>query len=1030
MNKKFLYAFIGGTLGVMLLSSCVDDRYDLKKGVSTDVSIPGNTIAIPVGNLKAVQLDSLIDLEDIEILKKGDDGVYCISQKEEIEPIEETIDPISLSIDPINEELKIEFTEAEITSVHIDAEMIDPAKFETPTINLDELDDELPNVKSKVSQSITNPELEMLFSLQESGMLSPSDLPEKVDLSQVVDIENETVNCDFTYTLPDEIETIYTIQFGEDNTPGALVQVVVNHPSVLIDVDKKIDFEINFPENYKLSTYSKADEVEKYIISDQGNTVKVTDLKAEGYQTLVSFYVNEMVDVDKNITDGVISIKDQIVYNVHYKVDGSIVPTMEMSRSDFKFDVSLDMPLTFHDASGVTKDVEVDFEPVTMDFDGHFDNLQYIDSVKYVEFDEELSVIKLKASVDGDWMDYFHIKEGYSLKLKFPKELTICPIHSQYNGKGKEVIYDENEHAFYINDLSVLKSAEWDIALQKLELNVPVVNGECDMNIHAEVVSVDPDGVEHDYVLIAGEERKSMMTALNTLEGDKYANFSMDESDLVVKDAVVHTETIISTLDSHTEFSLNEEVPSEIGRIERVDFKEDVVVSLDMTIDGLEELNTDVELNLHAVLPSFLKIAPLPSSNSDINISVNGDSLIVKALYNPQEDKNLNVELACTKLDFLTEEFNGIGLVPQKSADGKAYLVYSGEILVEGEAAIRGMEFHSQVLDKTNEIVMNLNVAISDMEIKTFHGIYDAEIESVEESIALDLGEDLEFLKNEENTITLADPQIEIEIENSISIPVDMDLHLYCVDGNGSIIPTSNIHETIGIHPAEYNEEIGEIIPVKTKLFLTSSEDLEPMVGFEKVLIPELATLLAQIPDTIHINITPVINTSVTHHVDISKPLSFSASYAVNIPLKFDELNLCYKETISDINADLGEAMIEMSNVSLKAKMKITNTIPLGLALNVTPLDANGDVIDDIVIKAINIKPGLGGDILVDEQEAQEVEFEIDSRSGDLSILDKLDLSIAATSNHVTGSVGLKGSQGIKISDIVLILKGDIETEL
>ena len=576
----------------------------------------------------------------------------------------------------------------------------------------------------------------------------------------------------------------------------------------------------------------------------------------------------------------------------------------------------------------------------------------------------------------------------------------------------------------------MLKSAEWDIALQKLELNVPVVNGECDMNIHAEVVSVDPDGIEHDYVLIAGEERKSMMTALNTLEGDKYANFSMEESDLVVKDAVVHTETIISTLDSHTEFSLNEEVPNEIGRIERVDFKEDVVVSLDMTIDGLEESNTDVELNLHAVLPSFLKIAPLPSSNSDINISVKGDSLIVKALYNPQKDKDLNVELACTKLDFLTEEFNGIGLVPQKSADGKSYLVYSGEILVEGEAAIRGMEFHSQVLDKTNEIVMNLNVAISDMEIKTFHGIYDAEIESVEESIALDLGEDLEFLKNEENTITLADPQIEIEIENSISIPVDIDLHLYCVDGNGSIIPTSNIHETIGIYPAEYNEETGEVNPVKTKLFLTSSEDLEPMVGFEKVLIPELATLLAQIPDSIHINITPVINTSVTHHVDISKPLRFSASYAVNIPLKFDELNLCYKETISDINADLGEAMIEMSNVSLKAKMKITNTIPLGLALNVTPLDANGDVIDDIVIKAINIKPGLGGDILVDEQEAQEVEFEIGSRSGDLSILDKLDLSVTATSNHVTGSVGLKGSQGIKISDIVLILKGDIETEL
>ena len=1033
MNKKHLHTFTLGVLVTLLMSSCVDNNYDLNKGISTDVSIPGNTISIPVGSLKAVPLDSIINLDEIDILKKGEDNVYCISTKEGIEPIEETIDPITLSMDPTTEEVKVEFSEAEITSVHIEAENSEPAKFKTPTINLDEIDEELPYLKSEVSKSISNPQIEELLDLKDKGLLEESMLPAQMDITQIVKIENEKVNCDFSYTLPDEVETIYTIQFGEDNTSGALVNVFVNHPSMLANADKKIDFEVIFPDNYKLSTYSMADQVEKYVISEKGNTVKVNDLNAEGEQSLISFYVKEMTEVDKNTKDGEININDQIVYNVDYKVNGFIVPNMDMTRDDFKFNVNLDMPLSFQDASGVTKDVEVDFELVKMDFEGHFDNLQYIDTIRYIDFDESQSVIKLNATIDGDWTEYFHMKEGYALKVKFPKDLTICPIHSEYEGKGETVIYNENDHAIYIYDLRVLKSANWKLALQKLVLNTPVVNDECDMNIHAEVVSVGPDGEELKYVLIASEERESMMTALNTLDGDKYATFAMAESDLIIKDAIVHTETILSSIDTEAEFNLNEEVPSEIGRIEGVDFKDDVLVRFNMSMFGVDELETDVDIDMRAALPSFLKVTPLPSSNPNLNVTIQDNSLIVKAKYHPQKDDNLVLELACEKLDFTTDEFNGIGLVPVKGEDGKSYLEYEGKIVVEGDASIHGTEFHSQVLDETKEITMKIDISVSDMEVKTFHGVYAGELDSVKESIALDLGEDLAFLKEEGNSITLAEPQIEFEVENSISIPVDIDLHLYCVDDKGAVISDSEIHERIGIQPADYNETTGEIAPRKTKLFLTSSEDLQPIVGYEKVLVPGLANLLKQIPDSIHINITPIIDTSVTHHVDLSQPLRFSGSYAVNIPLKFENLNLSYSDVIEGISVEIGETTSMLKNASLAAKMKIHNTIPLGLKLEVTPLDVDGEVIEGIHIEPIDIKPGLGGDINNDEslneQEPETIEFVIGSNNEKISLLDKLQLSVTATSNHVTGSVGLKGSQGIKISDIVIKVSGDIESE-
>ena len=78
MCRKVLTVLLIGML--FLISSCVDKRYDLvNKDMTTDVKIEGNTIALPVGNLKAIVLDSLIDLDKIEILDKNDKGIYSIS---------------------------------------------------------------------------------------------------------------------------------------------------------------------------------------------------------------------------------------------------------------------------------------------------------------------------------------------------------------------------------------------------------------------------------------------------------------------------------------------------------------------------------------------------------------------------------------------------------------------------------------------------------------------------------------------------------------------------------------------------------------------------------------------------------------------------------------------------------------------------------------------------------------------------------------------------------------------------------------
>jgi hypothetical protein len=155
----------------------------------------------------------------------------------------------------------------------------------------------------------------------------------------------------------------------------------------------------------------------------------------------------------------------------------------------------------------------------------------------------------------------------------------------------------------------------------------------------------------------------------------------------------------------------------------------------------------------------------------------------------------------------------------------------------------------------------------------------------------------------------------------------------------------------------------------------------------------------------------------------------------VLVPLKFEDLHLCYNDTIANLDSDLGETMEMFSNVSLKATMDIINTIPIGLSLTVIPLDVDGNVIGDIEIDELNIAAGAGEELLDENgvlcagSEPQKYVFGIKSRSGDISSLDGLAFSLKAATDHTVGAAALKGEQGVKISNIVLEVSGDIEMD-
>ena len=1022
--KKVFRLFLVGTTA--LLASCIDDTYDLaNKELVTDVKIEGNKLALPLGSLRTVILDSLINVEDLDFLKLTD-GAYSISMSDSI-PIDVELPSVKFSVPSQKHSSKIDFIEVEITDVDIEGTNVEPATFDVPNVSLDELNEKLPDLSSSVATSLVPDEMKTV--LEGLKALGGSRTYEYEFKSKAFGL-TDNVACQMNYVLPGQIRNISSIKLanraeGKALATGSLIQFTIAHPGVLSEVTKTMTFSVEFPEVFKLSLDETAQGLDKYRLVN-AHTLEVKGLVADGNVTSIQFYIDELSGLEQYVDrqSGVLSMNEEIKYTVEYKLDGKVTLSSKTNLDDFKFSVNMNLPLGFRDIEGETNDIRVDFEPIHMDFQAHFDNLQHIDRIDSIVFDSNESVLIFDTDMTGGFSPFL-LKEGHALKLDFPDELIIDEALSRYptkNDAQPKVIYNRTEHAFYIYDLEVFSHSHWELALDRIVLKEPVVDGVLDIDVKAFVSAVDAQKNEVDYLELAGVKLESLNTTLECLK-QKQATFVMKKSHLAIKDAVIHTEDIIAPLDTYTSFSLNEEVPHEIGRIESISFVEDVPIFLEMKMNGLEKLDTEVHLDLHLALPSFLN---LKSSNPAV--IVKGDSLLVKADYLPSQNKPLVIELQCTGLDFMGKEFGYDGLEPKDSTNGKNYLSYTGDIAILGNAYIDDMDFHSHVLEEVDDITVDVNISLGDIEVKNFCGLYRGEIDKIEKSFSLNLGDELAFLKGENNSITLAEPQIMIAFENPISVPVDIDLQLLGKDEGGNVIETSVISQIFRIEPAEHDALTGRITPRTTKLFITSDTSRVSLQGYQNMEIPNLARLLERLPSTIDLAVQPMIDKTVTHSVDLGQDVKFNGEYSVVVPLKFDDFHMSYADTIPDLQLDLSETLEMFSNISLAVKMDIKNTLPIGLSLAVEALDKQDKVIADITIDSLHITAGNGGNIM-EVTEAQEVKFAIKSKTGDLSAMEKLAFSLNASVDHTEGGVSLKKEQGIQLSNIVIEVSGDIETK-
>ena len=328
-----------------LICSCVNNKYDLNLDISKDVKIEGNKVTLPFGSLKLVTLDSLIDVDDIDVLEKSTDGTYSITKGDSISTITETVDPIEISVDGQKETVDIEFTDAEIDEVEIKATDVDPATFSAPTISFEELNNSLPNLRADASQKVESDglkeKLELLaglggsgnetFSIEEIGLSGTSH-----KINSVVEYGNEEMR----YELPEDVKSVSKIELAttlendELDTNGTLIKAKITRPKAMTDAVSTISFRIEFPKRFVLTLKDKNNEHYKLV---GNNIIEVEELPVTSDETFVEFYIKDIVDVEElTIENGrVISFENMpdIIYTLDYNMKSGNI-TIDMDELD------------------------------------------------------------------------------------------------------------------------------------------------------------------------------------------------------------------------------------------------------------------------------------------------------------------------------------------------------------------------------------------------------------------------------------------------------------------------------------------------------------------------------------------------------------------------------------------------------------------------------------------------------------------------------------------------------------------------
>lgn len=698
-----------------------------------------------------------------------------------------------------------------------------------------------------------------------------------------------------------------------------------------------IDF--NFPSEFKLDpAKSSIPSGAEFVDSSH---IRIHSLAALGDAFEWKLAVKRIV-IDKDIVDEAFSEEYTISIDACdaqgkagnltiAAIEGLTLSEIQKVGGERRMDVSV-LPCTIEidDAQASIDDIGFDFAKQSFDFGVDIKDLDLIDEIKYISFEEGHNKIDLNISVDGT-LAPFDLADNSGVKISFPKELKLNREKSKFGG----LEYDDTNNALYINKIENIRNCNISLVLDSIVMNKKIEDNQFKWDGEISVAAIDrATGADCEKLFIGGHD-DLRLSEVKGVMCDKLVQFDVPAAQLRIKEAVIVSETVTHEIKEEIEISIDETIAESILRVDSIGFVESVPLILKIATSGLESLDVPIALKADIALPSVFDI-----TSGDEDVKVTDKGLSIDIVHNFKESSTIDLKLWVNKLDFTSLEGGFLALPEAENGDRK--LKYDGKASVEGSVAISNTQLSSSILE--NDITLGIAFEMGDVVLNSFTGIYGGNIDPVTESF--ELGIEDGFAELEKNGLTLANtkPELMISLYNTIGVPVDIDFSIIGRDKQGNEIPSAVINpgKTLRIKPAQVDAQ-GALVADTTRWIFTSNETTQ-VPGYEVVVVKNLDSLLNELPYAIDFALVPTIVTeNVVHRVDLSKPLELGGKYAISLP--FD---LQFAQTI---DLDLGDVADiindEANNVTLanpQLALAIHNPIAEDLVFDLSLIgkDAHG----------------------------------------------------------------------------------------
>ena len=245
--QKALGIFVVAS-AVLLINSCKDPLYDANKGIDTEISVGGDSLALPIGSTDTIRLGDFLSSDDMDFLKTMEDGGYgfTMSDSLSIDDIlkDLDVDKLKFADQVFNQSTSVSFGDISVEDFVIPGfstkdtmDMNIPAVELgniTPAVNMNKdftvgfsdyaLDETTLNVADIVQKTGKENLIADLFSAYSVNVNPQFDF----STPQPIDIGNLSVSINYSIDVPEGVTNIYQI----DLEGGAQLEITMQLDSV------------------------------------------------------------------------------------------------------------------------------------------------------------------------------------------------------------------------------------------------------------------------------------------------------------------------------------------------------------------------------------------------------------------------------------------------------------------------------------------------------------------------------------------------------------------------------------------------------------------------------------------------------------------------------------------------------------------------------------------------------------------------------------------------------------------------------